>query len=161
MLSSAVTLELKASKESAHSNAVPSVAFSPDGKTIISGSWDETIKVWDAGEPFQFLCLSFSLPHLALLPAESLTLMKEKQNAHAEKYGQSILDVKFSPDGSKIVSCGVDQTIKVWDLIFWSREHHLLFSQATQRCVVLLLWLNKHKLQLPEEILDMLIRACI
>ena len=26
-----------------------SVAFSPDGKTIVSGSGDKTIKVWDAG----------------------------------------------------------------------------------------------------------------
>jgi WD40 repeat protein len=28
---------------------VRSVAFSPDGKTIVSGSYDKTIKVWDAG----------------------------------------------------------------------------------------------------------------
>jgi WD40 repeat protein len=28
---------------------VNSVAFSPDGKTIVSGSDDETLKVWDAG----------------------------------------------------------------------------------------------------------------
>ena len=46
------TLELKASKENAHNDPVTSVAFSPDGKTIVSGSWDKTIKVWDAGEPF-------------------------------------------------------------------------------------------------------------
>ena len=26
-----------------------SVAFSPDGKTIVSGSYDQTLKVWDAG----------------------------------------------------------------------------------------------------------------
>ena len=43
------TLELKRSKERAHSNWVMSVAFSPDGKTIVSGSRDETLKVWDAG----------------------------------------------------------------------------------------------------------------
>jgi WD40 repeat protein len=44
-------------------------------------------------------------------------LIKKKQNAHTAKYGQSQTDVKFSlsPDGSKIVSCGVDQTIKVWN----------------------------------------------
>ena len=44
----AASLELKAEKQSAHSDWVYSVAFSPDGKTIVSGSRDETIKVWDA-----------------------------------------------------------------------------------------------------------------
>ena len=43
------TLELIKSKESAHRDWVMSLAFSPDGKTIVSGSRDETIKVWDAG----------------------------------------------------------------------------------------------------------------
>ena len=47
----AASLELKAEKESAHSSLVTSVAFSPDGKTIVSGSSDRTIKVWDAGVP--------------------------------------------------------------------------------------------------------------
>mgnify|MGYP003734228249 CR=1 FL=1 len=45
----AASLELKAEKQSAHSIGVTSVAFSPDGKTIVSGSDDKTIKVWDAG----------------------------------------------------------------------------------------------------------------
>ena len=45
----AASLELKAEKQSAHSDYVRSVAFSPDGKTIVSGSSDKTLKVWDAG----------------------------------------------------------------------------------------------------------------
>ena len=45
----AASLEVKAEKQSAHSSGVFSVAFSPDGKTIVSGSRDQTIKVWDAG----------------------------------------------------------------------------------------------------------------
>ena len=45
----AASLELKAEKQSAHSKKVSSVAFSPDRKTIVSGSRDQTIKVWDAG----------------------------------------------------------------------------------------------------------------
>ena len=47
----AASLELKAEKKSAHSSFVLSVAFSPDGKTIVSGSRDQTLKVWDAGTP--------------------------------------------------------------------------------------------------------------
>ena len=54
-----VTLELKTEKKSAHSNFVMSVEFSPDGKTIVSGSKDKTIKVWDAG----VLALTTSNPY--------------------------------------------------------------------------------------------------
>ena len=31
-----------------HSNEVNSVAYSPDGKYILSGSDDHTVKIWDA-----------------------------------------------------------------------------------------------------------------
>ena len=46
----AATLDLKTEKTNAHSDCINSVAFSPDGKTIVSGSNDKTIKVWDSGE---------------------------------------------------------------------------------------------------------------
>ena len=36
-------------KTNAHSDWVVSVAFSPDGTKIVSGSYDRTIKVWDSG----------------------------------------------------------------------------------------------------------------
>ena len=50
------SLELKVEKQSAHSHQVTSVAFSPDGATIVSGSADETIKVWDAGTLARHIC---------------------------------------------------------------------------------------------------------
>ena len=43
------TLELKSEKTNAHSRYINSVAFSPDGSKIVSGSNDKTIKVWDSG----------------------------------------------------------------------------------------------------------------
>ena len=38
-------------KTDAHSEPITSVAFSPDGTKIVSGSFDKTIKVWDSGAP--------------------------------------------------------------------------------------------------------------
>ncbi len=42
-------LELLSEKTNAHSGLIWSVAFSPDGTRIVSGSDDKTIKVWDSG----------------------------------------------------------------------------------------------------------------
>ena len=47
----AVTMELLSQKTNAHSGWVMSVASTPDGTTIVSGSYDKTIKVWDFGAP--------------------------------------------------------------------------------------------------------------
>jgi len=44
-------LGLLSEKTNVHSHYVMSVAFSPDGTKIVSGSVDKTIKVWDSGAP--------------------------------------------------------------------------------------------------------------
>jgi WD40 repeat protein len=50
-------LEMLSEKTNAHSNWIMSVAFSPDGTKIVSGSEDKTIKVWDFGAPRALLPL--------------------------------------------------------------------------------------------------------
>ena len=44
-------MELLSEKTDAHSQTITSLAFSPDGTKIVSGSYDKTIKVWDFGAP--------------------------------------------------------------------------------------------------------------
>ena len=89
--------------------------------------------------------------------AGKLELMSEKTKAHSEW----ISSVAFSPDGSKIVSGSADRTIKVWDMVNWSRKDHLMFNDTTQRFVLLLLWLNKYSMKFPDDVLDLLIEACL
>ena len=109
----AASLELKAEKESAHSSLVMSVAFSPDGSTIVSGSDDKTIKVWAAGAPSAGTpppdnLLDTPAPHP---DAESLNELSKVENADPD----AIMSVQFDPDGKTIVSGGYSGTIKVWD----------------------------------------------
>ena len=82
-------------------------------------------------------------------------MVSEKTNAHSGY----ITSVAFSPDGTKIVSGSWDKTIKVWDMVKWSRKDHLMFNVTTQRFVVQLLWLNKYSMMFPDDVLDLLIEA--
>ena len=86
-----------------------------------------------------------------------MELLSEKVNAHSNV----ITSVVFSPDGTKIVSGSYDKTIKVWDMVNWSRKDHLMFNDTTQRFVLLLLWLNKYSMKFPDDVLDLLIEACL
>jgi len=89
--------------------------------------------------------------------AAKLELMSEKTNAHSDW----VYSVAFSPDGAKIVSGSDDWTIKVWDMVKWSRKDHLMFNDTTQRFVLLLLWMNKYSMKFPDDVLDLLIEACL
>jgi WD40 repeat protein len=69
---------------------VLSIAFSPDGSKIVSGSSDQTIRVWDASTGIEMF------PPL---------------QGHCD----GIFSVAFSPDGSTIILKSVDQAIRVWE----------------------------------------------
>jgi len=67
-----------------------SVACSPDGQRIISGSGDHTIRIWDA---------------------DTSAVVGEPLEGHA----YTVQSTAYSPDGRRIVSGSHDKTVHVWD----------------------------------------------
>jgi WD40 repeat protein len=113
-----------------HSGKIYSVAFSPDGLTLASGSSDSTIKLWDTATGMQRQTLeghSDSVFSVAFSP-DGLTLASGSYNIiklwdtvtgiqrqTLEGHSDWIDSVTFSPDGLTLVSGSRDRTIKLWD----------------------------------------------
>ncbi|KAF8735858.1 hypothetical protein AX14_001364 [Amanita brunnescens Koide BX004] len=117
-----------------HKGAVTSVACSPDGSKIVSGSWDGTIRIWDASTGIEMLpplrghdgpinSVAFS-PYGSKIVSGSggKTIRVWDASTGIEMlpplrgHDQGLINsVAFSPDGSKIVSGSHDKTIRVWD----------------------------------------------
>jgi WD40 repeat protein len=84
------TIRLIAATLTGHTNWVTSVAFSPDGRLLASGSYDRTIKLWDVA---------------------SGSLVRTLKG-----HTSSVFSVAFSPDGRLLASGSADETIKLWDV---------------------------------------------
>ncbi|MCU0288600.1 MAG: WD40 repeat domain-containing protein, partial [Acidobacteria bacterium] len=73
-----------------HSERVTSMAFSVDGKIIVTGSVEKTIRLWDME----------SQGEIAMLPGHT----------------ETVLSVAISPDSKTIASGSEDNTIRLWDI---------------------------------------------
>ena len=73
-----------------HTEAVRSITYHPDGRHIISGSSDRTIRIWDA--------------------ATGAAVGKPLAGHTA-----GVWSVAYSPDGQQIISGSLDRTIRIWD----------------------------------------------
>lgn len=76
--------------QTGHASLVNSIAFSPDGKLMASGSGDDTVRLWDVGTGLQIKSFSGHTGY--------------------------IMSVVFSPDGKILASGGFDMTIRLWDV---------------------------------------------
>eukprot|EP00889_Picochlorum_renovo_P003386 jgi/Picre1/30416/NNA_005780.t1 len=82
-----------------HASGVLSLAASPDGTYVVSGSYDQTIRVWDTRT---WKCLKVLKGH-----------------------GGGIKSLVFTRDGSLLFSTSSDNTIRVWSTSTWMCMRHL------------------------------------
>jgi WD40 repeat protein len=73
-----------------HSSSVKSVAFSPDGKYLASGSGDKTVKLW--------------------------SLESQKEVGKLQGHSRNVTSIAFSPDGKYLASGSEDKTVKLWNI---------------------------------------------
>ncbi|MBK8985382.1 MAG: AAA family ATPase [Chloroflexi bacterium] len=78
-----------------HDGPITAVAFSPDGRFVVTGSSDTSARLWDAAS------------------GQPLFTLQDHQRA--------VNDVAFSPDGSRLVSAGEDGRIVVWNVATGAR----------------------------------------
>ena len=90
-----------------HSDFISSVKFSPDGSRIVSGSYDETIKIWNTS--------SGNL--IKTLGEDNKRYHHRGSDNINTSYGHFdlISSIDFSPDGNKIISSSYDKTVKIWE----------------------------------------------
>ncbi len=89
-----------------HKEAVYAIAFTSDGKQIVTGSGDPSIKVWQADTGKEFKTFAGANGHTGL-----------------------VLSLALSPDGTQIASGAADNSLRVWD--FPTSKHLREFALAT------------------------------
>ncbi|WP_414586087.1 eIF2A-related protein [Scytonema sp. PCC 10023] len=114
-----------------HQSGIWSVSFSPDGKTIASGSFDGTIKFWKSdgtlintlkGHTDEVWSVSFSPDGNTIASASfdnTVKLWRPYDNAPIRTligHKAPVTGVNFSPDSKIIATASWDQTVKLWNL---------------------------------------------
>jgi len=116
-----------------HTSFVLSIAYSPNGRRIISGSSDKTIRIWDAengaaiGNPVKghtgnVNCVAYSPDGEYIVSGSddrTIRIWDAETGAGVGKplegHTDWIRSVVYSPSGQYIISASHDRTIRVWD----------------------------------------------
>jgi WD40 repeat protein/energy-coupling factor transporter ATP-binding protein EcfA2 len=115
-----------------HSSEVSNVVFSPDGKTLASGSRDGSIKLWNVatgteintlqGHSSKVWSVVFSPDGKTLASASDDKTVKLWDVATGTEiktlqgHSSKVWSVVFSPDGKTLAAASADKTVKLWDV---------------------------------------------
>ena len=118
-------------KFTGHSDGVSSVVFLPDGKQVLTGSWDKTARLWDAQtgkELRQFTGHSDGVTSAAISPdgkqvltgswdktARLWDVPQGKELRQFIGHSDGVYAVAFSPDGKQVLTGSADKTARLWD----------------------------------------------
>ncbi len=113
-----------------HSDKVTSAVFSPDGRRVLTASYDNTARIWDAatgrelallaGSPSSLLTASFNRQGTRVVTAgfgggRVWDATTGALVAALRGYTATVETAAFSPDGARIVTASDDRTARVWD----------------------------------------------
>ena len=116
-----------------HKEAVTCAAFSPDGQNALSGSWDQTLRLWDIasgdcirvfdGHGSRVRCVTFSHDGVLALSGDwngKLCVWDTGSGrcvAELAGHTADVVSVDVAADGRRAVSGSWDKTIVVWDIV--------------------------------------------
>ena len=122
-------LELRALR--GHTGPILAVAYSPDGRRIVTGSADNSARVWDSetgqelfpltGHSDSVRSVAFSSDGQRIVTGSWDRTIRVWEAATGRPLrsivanGKEVFSVAFSPDGQRIVSGGQEETARVWD----------------------------------------------
>ncbi|WP_218080240.1 nSTAND1 domain-containing NTPase [Anthocerotibacter panamensis] len=128
ILQEAVYTNQESNRLEGHENLVSRVSFSPDGATLATSSWDQTIRLWRPdgslikvlhGHEGIVASVCFSPDGQTLASANSdHTIRLWNQDGQLLKvfsgHMGTVWSVNFSPDGRSLVSASEDKTVRLW-----------------------------------------------
>src|SRR5262249_54212222 len=115
-----------------HTAGVNAVAFDSDGKTIVSGGADRSIRVWDASTGKERLKVADGRQEIgcvAIVPGSGVILAGQGVTVRAldpvsgrelyklSGHNDAGRSIAVSADGRRAATGGDDRTVRVWDLL--------------------------------------------